>query len=246
MPRGKAPLIRMYPVRLLSEYVDKPTNDIIYRFQVDDKIKYLSAAPGTYAPNTTPSLPPQDYGRNNAAIAYIGKHGDLKHKFENWRGVREERLWHRVIIRCLELEEPERLRLAISAYMDPATPYYAKIKLFQIIDLENETMVYEILRDTSIAPKFRGHIDENGRVVGFILEKVESRMPADRDFEACKAVLQRFHNLGWVHNNLKKEHFLIRPDGSARLISFGQSRARESNLDVLDEMKELYRIFGRL
>ena len=80
-----------------------------------------------------------------------------------------------------------------------------------------------ILENTGIAPRFLGHIHEHGRVMGFVLEKVEGRLATIEDLSCCRSVLQRLHDHGLVHGDINKYNFIVHDD-KVRLIGFEKSQ----------------------
>ncbi|OOO05196.1 hypothetical protein OAory_01067120 [Aspergillus oryzae] len=59
-----------------------------------------------------------------------------------------------------------------------------------------------MLEQTGLAPRFLGHIHEHGRVVGFVLEKLNGRHGGIEDLSVCQALLQHFRGLGWLHGDV--------------------------------------------
>ncbi|KAL9111205.1 MAG: hypothetical protein Q9227_004282 [Pyrenula ochraceoflavens] len=77
-------------------------------------------------------------------------------------------------------------------------------------DLGPEIEMYAVIHGHEIGPKFLAHITENqGRLIGFMVENLEARLAATSDLEKCSAVLKKLHNLGIAHGNLSLESFLI-------------------------------------
>ncbi|KAI9788578.1 MAG: hypothetical protein M1816_006827 [Peltula sp. TS41687] len=62
-----------------------------------------------------------------------------------------------------------------------------------------------------IAPAFLGHLTENGggRVVGFLLEKVEGEFASKDDLPECEEALRRPHRMGLVHGDVNRYNFLV-------------------------------------
>lgn len=72
-----------------------------------------------------------------------------------------------------------------------------------------------------IAPQFLGHLTENGRVIGFLLEKVEGTYARLSDLPLCAAALKTLHSMGLVHGDVNKHNFVVdREKGEVRLIDF--------------------------
>lgn len=64
---------------------------------------------------------------------------------------------------------------------------------------------------------------EHGRVIGFILEKIEGREAGIEDLVGCQAALKRLHDIGIVHGDVNRYNFVVRGDGTVRLIDFESS-----------------------
>lgn len=98
----------------------------------------------------------------------------------------------------------------------------AKVARFpwEIQYIEAETNIYQLLQSSRIGPRFLGHIHEEGRVIGFLLEKVEGRRVGIADLEICRRALQRLHGLGVVHGGIYRYNFIIDSDYETVLIGF--------------------------
>ena len=85
-----------------------------------------------------------------------------------------------------------------------------------------------------IAPRFVGHLTENGdRIIGYLVESVDARPASIGDLAACRAVLQRLHSLGLAHGRLRRDNFLILENGHALLKDFFLSH-RTNDQSILD------------
>lgn len=72
-----------------------------------------------------------------------------------------------------------------------------------------------------IAPRFLGHLTENGRVIGFLLEKIEGTYASLSDLPQCAAALRTLHSMGIVHGDVNKHNFVVeRATREVRLIDF--------------------------
>ncbi len=89
-----------------------------------------------------------------------------------------------------------------------------------------ETRAYHWIDGCSIGPQFLGYLTEEGRVIGFITERIEGRHAAVADLPACKAVVGQLHSLGILHKDLNKHNFLI-SDRGAVLIDFETAERSE-------------------
>ncbi|KAJ4422854.1 hypothetical protein N0V82_002510 [Gnomoniopsis sp. IMI 355080] len=72
-----------------------------------------------------------------------------------------------------------------------------------------------------IAPRFLGHLTENGRVIGFLMEKIKGTYANLSDLPQCAAALRTLHSMGLVHGDVNKHNFVVdREMGEVRLIDF--------------------------
>jgi len=119
--------------------------------------------------------------------------------------------------------------------------------------VENETRVYEKLEQdklkypdlAAISPAFFGHLAEDGRVMGMLIEKLEGRRARIEDISACEAVVRRLHALGIVHGDLNRHNFVVdEQSGIVRLIDFENAkdysdvRAKEEIDSLKDQLVE--------
>lgn len=82
-----------------------------------------------------------------------------------------------------------------------------------------------------IAPAVLGHLTEQGRTIGFLLEKVEGNFASLADLAKCEAALRRLHGIGLIHGDANRYNFIVDAStGDVRLIDF-------EHADVYDEEK---------
>lgn len=229
-----------------------------YRIQYGSKVKYVDVAPGTFDRDTLSfplsSFPPLPYDRDDWSIVHISRNptsGELMTFFEsrNLDGVREP--WHANSVNILDLSRVKQLNgdafeCTFAAAQDKphSGSMIAKIARFEweIRWIAQETKIYKLLQGSHIAPRFLGHIHEQGRVMGLLVEKVEGMREAGiEDLERCKAVLESFHALGMVHGNVNRNSFLVPvdDDGQVRLIDFGWSQVSEDADAMRKEIESL-------
>ncbi|KAI5306954.1 hypothetical protein KEM56_006183 [Ascosphaera pollenicola] len=97
-------------------------------------------------------------------------------------------------------------------------------------DLQHEANVYNHLQDSGYgyAPRFLGYVHECGKVIGFVLEKLNNvRHPSSpEEFEWCELILKMLHCHGLVHGNPDPTHFLIQGNGpkSVKIVSLWECR----------------------
>ncbi|KAJ5207512.1 hypothetical protein N7491_001859 [Penicillium cf. griseofulvum] len=101
---------------------------------------------------------------------------------------------------------------------------------WEIQYLENETTAYEWIEGYDIGPRFLGHLTEDGRVIGFLMERIrDARHAGPQDLESCREVLSRLHCLGIHHGDTNRFNFLIR-DSQAVLIDFDSSEFNHNHV----------------
>lgn len=64
---------------------------------------------------------------------------------------------------------------------------------------EDETRIYERINGQAIGPQFLGHLTEEGRVIGFVIDYIkDARHAGPDDVEACQIALRKLHQVGLV------------------------------------------------
>lgn len=94
---------------------------------------------------------------------------------------------------------------------------------WEIANYEAETRAYRWIDGHNIGPGFLAHLTEEGRVIGFLLEKVEGRHAGIEELARCEEVVRRLHSLGIVHGDLNRYNFLVNED-RVTLIDFETSK----------------------
>ncbi|KAI0194552.1 hypothetical protein F4808DRAFT_474797 [Astrocystis sublimbata] len=129
-------------------------------------------------------------------------------------------VWHEKLIDVLSLPRIERLRSGVFETLYEGRAAVAKIACFewQIPSLTRETWAYCVVTETQpsdgplTAPEFLGHLTENGRAMGFLMEKLEGRSACSDDLTQCAALLKRLHglgDLGLVHGDVNRYNFIV-------------------------------------
>lgn len=245
-----------HPVILSMEVCSR--DDSEYRILLEGQVKYLTIAPGTYDRQTL-SMPLGSLSgllkEGNWNMAHISRDqatSEFKTALRSIKLAGVQDTWHPASVNCLELLRIRQLTAATFEASYPTqhllssstsgTRVIAKIARFEweIPRIEQETRVYRILENTGIAPRFLGHIHEHGRIMGFVLEKVEGRPATIKDFSQCRSVLQRFHDHGLLHGDINKYNFIIQND-RVRLIDFERSQiCPDGERSMQIEMMSLY------
>ncbi|KAF1842333.1 uncharacterized protein K460DRAFT_389002 [Cucurbitaria berberidis CBS 394.84] len=162
-------------------------------------------------------------------------------------------LWHPLQIDHLELCMGQKLRSNVYEATCPRfnTTIIAKFARFawEIPQLNAETSAYEWIENQQIGPGFLGHLSEEGRVIGFIMERItDARHATPEDLPLCQLALLKLHKLGIRHGDLNKHNILIL-DGKATLLDFDHStpchdpKALDEEFSTLQ--KELCETSGR-
>ncbi|KAG8405539.1 hypothetical protein J3458_022186 [Metarhizium acridum] len=111
--------------------------------------------------------------------------------------------------------------------------------------IECETRIYSLLEGSGIASRFFGHIHEQGRIMGFLLEKMAGRHAGIDDLQICRAALERLHGLGISHGDCNRYNFIIGADDRVTLVDFDEctvgasKEAMQAEIDWLaDQLEE--------
>lgn len=116
---------------------------------------------------------------------------------------------------------------------------------WELCFIEAETAMYRTIDEHNVAPKFLGHLHENGRVVGMLLEYIEGRRPRkEQDYETCASVLSCLHDLGLVHGDVNLDNFIVTGVGEAKLVYFEDCKLGTKEERMI-EVKQLEREFQK-
>ena len=244
------------PIILSMEVDDDDAFESEYRLRIGNQVRHLVISPGTFDRDTLsfplPSLPrlPCDEDWTVANIARDKASGDLKTSFLNrsLAGVKCE--WHPTGVDCLELEKTKQLTaMAFEAlshsnllnHVPSPGIVIAKIARFEweIPRIEQETRAYQLLESSGLAPRFLAHVHENGRIMGFLLEKLEGRPASFQDLDVCETALRKLHELGFVHGDVNRYNFLVTEKG-VKLLDFeslGENASPESMRRELESLR---------
>lgn len=115
------------------------------------------------------------------------------------------------------------------------------VELLQAEAEENEMAAYEWIDGHGIAPKFLGHLTEDGRVIGFLMERITNAKHAGpEDLTACQQVLSQLHQLGIRHGDVNRFNFLAQRSKTV-LIDFDTTRIcndRDALQEEFDSLSE--------
>ncbi|KAF6785968.1 alpha-galactosidase A [Colletotrichum sojae] len=141
-------------------------------------------------------------------------------------------VWHPRLVDCFDIERTEFLTPLAQECKWVATDEQPQVMVakmarfgWEVPYIEAETGMYQVLEGKGIAPRFLGHVHEQGRVMGILLEKVpDGRHAGPGDLERCQAALGRLHALGYLHGDCNKYNSLVRPGGEVVLLDFEKAR----------------------
>lgn len=234
----------MHPVVLSMEVDDEDLFQSEYRVRIGHQVKYIIISPKTFDRDTLsfpieslPSLPWCD----EWTVAHISRDetsGDLRTSIANKPLAGVKCQWHHAVFDCLALKRVKVLTgAAFEAVLHPILPItfqmpatvIAKIARFEweIPRIERETRAYQLLENSGLTPRFLGHIHENGRIMGFLLEKIEGRPASIQDLDICEAALGKLHKLGFLHGDVNRYNFLV-VEGGVTILDFERLQEKAS------------------
>ncbi|KAF8908140.1 hypothetical protein CPB84DRAFT_1767402 [Gymnopilus junonius] len=235
---------------VLSMYVDV-TNDgqeSEYRILFGDQVKYIVVNAGTYDMDTL-TFPPALLERlpklpkDGWTTARIFNSSESLSFEVSYKGLAEVlNVWHPNKVDVLSFTPEERFTERVLGVTYCSKPGIIKFARFEdeIPRMERETTVYEAIDGQGIGPTFLGHLTENDRVIGLLVQRVEGRRANIDDLEACQAIVKRLHSLGVVHGDLNRHNFIVSAN-SVTLIDFENATINGSTR----EMEEEYELITR-
>lgn len=164
-------------------------------------------------------------------------------------------VWHPQLINILLL--PFKVRLTEDVYETSwlGRPAIMKVSLFgkRMDEFEVESWANGCVtryQDANPAmkpliPKFLGHITENGRVIGFLMEKFIGRHATAQDLPHCQELLVRLHNAGLLHRDPCRYNFLLDEADSENARIIDLEHAHEYNdVDSQLELRHMEYMFN--
>lgn len=222
-----------------------PENESLYRFRKGSYVLYITLAANCrllddpcdygFPPAIRRLLPPTiDTTHNHATIT---SSGSIIFSHQALKGITT--LWHSNIIDITTLPVVREVKANVFKVRyngDWAIAKFARFE-FEIQFIEAETVAHRSIEGKDIAPKFLGHLHENGRGVGMLLEYMDGRRPGKGDYDACASVLDQLHCLGMIHGDINMDNFIVRA-GKAKLVDFencrrGTEEERRKEVEVL-------------
>lgn len=95
------------------------------------------------------------------------------------------------------------------------------------------------------APRFLGHVSEEGRVIGFLMEFISGHFPrGEGDREVCSKALEKLHGLGMKHSDIHRGSFVVRREkgvDEAVLVDLQMAVPCRDAVELVGEQTELGR-----
>ena len=236
MPPTGIVIVPKSDIGILNQHIDDDCG--VYRIRSGHRVHYLHipttvfdedtmCRPHLLIPNL-PEFPAADWTsmrifRDTYNVLQYTLSSDLLPLIQN--------IWHPVQIDVLPLPQIERYKSAVREVIHQDRPAVSKIACFdwKISNMENELWAYYIISRykeehpnlPSIAPEFLGHLTENGRVVGMLLEKLEGDFASITDLDRCREALQVVHAMGLIHGDINRHNFIVdRATSRVRIVNF--------------------------
>ncbi|KAI4219977.1 MAG: hypothetical protein LQ349_008205 [Xanthoria aureola] len=114
---------------------------------------------------------------------------------------------------------------------------YARFE-WEVASYQSETEVYHWLHGHNMGPNFLGHLIEGGRVIGFLLQKLNGRRASFQDLARCEDVLRKLHSLDILHGDVNRHNFLVNKE-QVVLIDFETSVRSQDDAEKAKELQSL-------
>lgn len=224
-------------IDILNQQIDD--EDGMYRIRYGSRVGYLSMPADVFDEDTMcrpyllipklPKSPPQDWTKMH--IRRNAHDGSLQITYTNDPLPAIRSTWHQQYVDVLALKETRYYRSRIREVIYQGKPAIAKIAAFdwQIPSIENETFAYSIMETylaanpecRRISPRFLGHLTENGRVMGMLLEKLEGEHASIQELDPCKDTLWILHKMDMIHGDPNRYNFIVEKEsGEVKLVDF--------------------------
>ena len=133
-------------------------------------------------------------------------------------------VWHGRRVDVLSLDMGKGLRFNVNEVLLEGHPAIAKLAHSEnyIRQMENETVAYWHLTENQDPdnPR-RAQIprppNQNGRIMGYLLEKLEGARAGPDDLPQCEELLRRVHTIGLVHGDVNRHNFIVDRVGGKRV-----------------------------
>ncbi|KAF4948388.1 hypothetical protein FGADI_9700 [Fusarium gaditjirri] len=239
-------------LQLLQASID-PDNESDFRILVDKKfVKYLTIDAGlfelpemAFGPtlfSLLPRFPTEEWNKGRISrdplkgTAYFSSISRVQ-----LPGILN--VWHITHVDHLDLQMERKLRsnvfeAACSRFSSPVVVKFARFP-WEVPQLEAETTAYQWIEGQRIGPNFLGHLTEEGRVIGIVMDRIEGcRHATSNDLALCHQALSKLHHLGIKHGDVNKHNLLIHA-GRATLIDFENASRTTSSKELEAEICSL-------
>ena len=249
------------PQIISLEFSDGRDNSY-FRILAGTHIKYIVILPGALERSAlldmpldfVDILPPLGYCDDGWTTAHISRNpvsGKLEATLSSPAMPGVSNVWHPTCVDFLALDRLEGLGLLAGLYtwvpgaaqrnIDTQGAVIAKTARFEweIPYIEQETRIYQRLEGTGLAPRFLGHVHEQGRVIGFLLAYAEGRHAGTQDLTDCRAALDQLHRLAVLHGDTNRYNFIVDGNGDVTMIDFEKAKENASQGEMEAEMAGL-------
>ncbi|KFH47911.1 hypothetical protein ACRE_011500 [Hapsidospora chrysogenum ATCC 11550] len=223
-------------IEVLNQEIDERNG--LYRIRAGSRVHYVTIPTGTFDDDTMcrphlliPQLPDfPDYDWTKMQVSRDNGNIGLRSTLSSEPLAEIQEIWHPRRIDVLSLVRTKRLQSGVHEVLCEGRPAISKIARFEweVPRIDRETWAHRILVENRLpdeapfAPKFLAHLTENGRVIGFLMEKAEGTPAGLNDLKSCQALVRRLHYLGLVHGDVNRYNFVVdrRPNGLTLLVDF--------------------------
>lgn len=230
-------------IEVLNQEIDDEKGS--YRIRAGNRVHYVTIPTSVFDEDTMcrpylliPQLPEfPDYDWTSMKIRRSQGHGDLQTTIASEPLAEVQETWHPLRIDVLSLARKTVFNSGVHEVVHEGKSAIAKIACFawHIPRIERETWAHRILVENRLpdegpfAPRFLAHLTENGRVIGFLTEKLEGSPAGIDDLASCQELVRRLHDLGLVHGDVNRYNFVVdrRPEGLTLLVDFEHAEGYE-------------------
>ena len=233
----------------VADDLDSPATH--YRLSVNgDRIVYISIDDGVYdeddyrfSPLLLHLLPPLPAGDWNKGNVTKTEERPQPHfawsKFAHLPGINS--IWHPRSVEFHQLNVGEKLMPNVVEASHPELgdiiAKYARFE-WEITSYQSETEVYCWLNGHDIGAPFLGHLTEGGRVIGFLLQKLDGQHAGSQDLARCQDAVRKLHSLDILHGDLNRHNFIV-SEGQVVLIDFETSFKSHDQGKKAEELRGL-------
>lgn len=233
----------------------------LYRIRAGNRVHYLTIPTTVFDDDTMskpflliPHLP--DFPNTNWTRMTIPReeHGALAHTISLDPLPELHFTFHENLVDILLLDKITQLHPGVLEVLYNGWPAIAKYSCFwDFHRIQRENWAYDIFHNDHdkgqalIAPRVLGHLTENGRPIGLLLEKIEGVLVSIKDREKCEKALRILHAepIRLVHGDVNRYNMIVDAnDSNLRLIDFehaeqyDESKARKEIESLTAELTE--------